>query len=278
MRKSRYRRPRAASSTSLRRGAGLAISTTLRSGSDEMTESGKRIRLAARLDLDDARRRRARSATTGDSSRTSPPCVLDRVGHRVPHLAGPEARVVELGDEALDLVPLVAEERRLRRREERQPLDALRRPLGADLGRRHAPHLLGVGLEEQLEEPAAEPVRHPVLERLVASCRARRRHAGTSAMQRVSSTGPELPDHVGAAQRVVEVAVVPVDPRHARAEQELLAEDLVPERVDLDRLREEAVAAEIEAIAVALDRLREPADLVLRLEHDERRARRVPSR
>ena len=81
----------------------------------------------------------------------------------------------------------------------------------------------------------------------------------------------ELANHVGAAQRVVEVAVVPVDPRHARAPQELVAEHLVPERVDLDRLGEEAVAAEIEAVAVALDGLREPAHLVVGLE-DERRS------
>ena len=88
-------------------------------------------------------------------------------------------------------------------------------------------------------------------------------------MQRVELDRPELADHVGSAQRIVEVAVVPVDARHARAAEELVAEHLVPERVDLERLREEAVAAEIEAVAVALDRLREPADLVVGLEHDD---------
>ncbi|HEX7625911.1 MAG TPA: FAD-dependent oxidoreductase, partial [Gaiellaceae bacterium] len=47
--------------------------------------------------------------------------LLDRLGHRVPHLTGAEARVVELRDQALDLVAAVAEERGLRRREEREP-------------------------------------------------------------------------------------------------------------------------------------------------------------
>jgi hypothetical protein len=67
------------------------------------------------------------------------------------------------------------------------------------------------------------------------------------ATHRVSSTGPELADHVRAAQRVVEELVVPVDARHAWAQQELVAHDLAPERLDLVRLREEAVAAEVEA-------------------------------
>ncbi len=97
------------------------------------------------------------------------------------------------------------------------------------------------------------------------------------AMQRVSSTGAELPDHVGAAQRVVEIALVPVDARHARAQQELVAEHLVPQRVDLDRLGEEAVAAEIEAVAVDLDRLREPPDLILGLDARSRRPPALPS-
>ena len=88
----------------------------------------------------------------------------------------------------------------------------------------------------------------------------------------------ELADHVGAAQRIVEVAVVPVDPRHARAAQELVAEDLVPEVVHLDRLREEAMAAEVEAVAVALDRLGDPADLVVGLEDERRSDLACPSR
>src|SRR4029079_11884847 len=56
----------------------------------------------------------------------------------------------------------------------------------------------------------------------------------------------ELADHVGAAERIGEVAGGSVDARHGRAEQELVAEDLVPERVDLGGLREEAMPAEIE--------------------------------
>jgi len=39
--------------------------------------------------------------------------LLDLARHGVPHLPRPVARVVELGDQALDLIPLVAEERGL---------------------------------------------------------------------------------------------------------------------------------------------------------------------
>src|SRR5439155_24308715 len=147
-------------------------------------------------------------------------------------------------------------------------LDALGGPLGADLGCRHAPDLLVVRLEEQLEEAPAEAVRDPILERLVALVAPRgRAQVRRDAARQLDR--PELAHDVGTAQRIVEVAAVPEDARHARPEQELLAEDLVPQRVDLDRLRKEAMTAEVEAVPVDLDRLREPSDLPLRLEHDD---------
>src|SRR5581483_9901894 len=220
---------------------------------------GQLVQLAARLDLDDA----AADELDPLDRRLEPhlPALIDdRVGHPLPHLAGAVARIVELRDQALDLVPLVAEDRRPRGREEREPLDALRGPLGANLRGRRAPHLLVVRLEEQLEQATAEAVRHPVLERVVDLVALRRgaRVRGHAARELHRA---ELLDHVRAAQRVVEIAVVPVDARHARTQQELVAHHLVPEVVDLLRLGEEAVA-------VALDRLRKAADLVLGLEDD----------
>ncbi len=107
----------------------------------------------------------------------------DLVGHRLPHLPRAEARVVELVDQRLDVV-LVAEERGLGGREERQALDALGGPLGADLVGRHAPHLLGVGHEEVLVEPLAEAVGDPLLEVVLAALGRdrgpRRRRAGSA--------------------------------------------------------------------------------------------------
>ncbi len=82
----------------------------------------------------------------------------DVLGHLLPHLAWAIAGVVEFRDQRLDLVAAIAEERCLGGREERQPLDSLRGPLRPDLGAGHAPHLLGVGLEEQVEQALAEAV------------------------------------------------------------------------------------------------------------------------
>ena len=191
---------------------------------------------------------------------------LDPIRHRLPHLAGPEARVVELLDQALHPVAAIAEEGRAHRARERQPLDPLRRPLGADLAGRHTPDLLGVGAEEELEQAPAEAVRDPLLEGVLRAPRPRERaHVGGGRTAQLDRA--ELAHHVGAAQGVVEEAPVPVDARHPRAQQELVAQHLVPERLHLAALREEAVAAEVEAVAAPLDGLREPADLVLGLHH-----------
>ena len=176
---------------------------------------------------------------------------------------------MELRDQRLDLVAAVAEEGGLRGGEEREALDPLRGPLGAQLGRRDAPDLLGVGLEEVVVEPLAEAVGDPLLEVVLAALGLDRRpqvgHAGEEELDRA-----ELADHVHALQRVVEELAVPVDPRHARALEELLVHHLVPEVVDLLGLGEEAMAAEVEAVAVAHLGLGEAADLVLGLEHDHR--------
>ena len=193
----------------------------------------------------------------------------DVLGHRLPHLARAVAGVVELRDQRLDLVVLVAEERGLGRREERQALDPLCRPIRADLRGGHAPHLLGVGLEEVVEQALAEAVGHPLLEGLLFAL-------GLELGPQIGEQracelhGAELLDHVRAAQRIVEELLVPVDARHARALEELLAHDLVPEVVDLLDLGEEAVAAEVEAVAVAHRRLGDAAHLVLGLQHDHR--------
>ena len=146
---------------------GSVMPTVRRSGSDEMTSEHS------------MRSPPARTATTRPSvgvelrdRRVHPHLAAggdDLVGHRLPHLARAEARVVELGDQRLDLVAAVAEEGGLGGGEERQALDALGGPLGAQLGARHAPHLLRVGLEEQRVEALAEAVGDPGLEVLLVA-------------------------------------------------------------------------------------------------------------
>ena len=256
------------------RGCGLAMPTALRSGSDEITADGSKT-----LSPTCTRTQRSSSKSSWVTLWLEEHLaaeLLDVVGHRLPHLAGAVAGVVELRDQARDLVVLVAEERGPGGAEEREVLDPLRGPVGADLGRRDAPDLLGVGLEELVEEPAAEAVGHPLLVGVLLALRLDRRpEVGEERLGQVDRA--ELLHHVRAAQRVVEelraaLAVAPVDARHPRALEELLAHDLVPEVVDLLHLREEAVAAEVEAVAVAHRGLRDAAHLVLGLEHDHRQA------
>ncbi len=202
--------------------------------------------------------------------------LLDVGGHLLPHLARAVARVVELRDEARDLVAAVAEERGPGGAEEREVLDPLGGPVGADLGGGHAPDLLRVGLEELVEEEAAEAVRDPLLVGLLLALRLDGRpQVGGERARQVDRA--ELLHHVRAAQRVVEelrlaVAVAPVDARHARALEELLLHDLVPEVVHLLHLGEEAVPAEVEAVAVPDRGLGDAADLVLGLEDHDREA------
>jgi hypothetical protein len=112
-------------------------------------------------------------------------------------------------------------------------------------------------------------VGHPLLEVVLAAPGLDRRPHVRQAAER-ELDGPELPDDVGALERVVEVAPAPEDARHARTHEELVAHDLEPEVVDLLVLREEAVAAEVEAVPVRVDDgLRDAADLVVGLEHDD---------
>src|SRR5688572_23313890 len=91
---------------------------------------------------------------------------------------------------------------------ERKPLDALRRPIRRDLPAAHAPDLLGVGLEEDIEEPRAELVTYPVLERAWIPDRPYSGlHVGEEAARRLDDA--ELAQCLEGAQRIgVELAVV----------------------------------------------------------------------
>jgi len=62
--------------------------------------------------------------------------------------------------------------------------------------------------------------------------------------ERMSSSGPSFPDHVGTAERVVQEPSVPVDARHPPPQKQLLAEHLLPQRLHLGALGEEPVPAE----------------------------------
>ena len=187
----------------------------------------------------------------------------------LPHHARTEARIVEPVDQGGDHLAVLAaraQQRALDRLLQVEVLDALARPLGADLRAGHAPHLLGVGLEEDLVEAAAEPVDHPVLEgALVADGSEPRRrvaHADAGGLER-----PQAEQRVDRPERVVEEAAAVVDARHAIALEEVLAEQLVPHLANARDLGEEAVAADVEAVAAVVDGARDAADDRVLLEH-----------
>ncbi len=126
-----------------------------------------------------------------------------------------------------------------------EALDALRRPVGRDLVAAHAPHLLGVGLEEDREQALAELVGHPVVkvlgvgggEGLLVQKRqhAQRRFHVAQVVQRLEGL-----------ERIGEVAAVVIDARQARALDEVVGQNLFPEVDDLLGLGEEAVPADVE--------------------------------
>ena len=97
-----------------------------------------------------------------------PALLADPVAGDFPHLAGPQPRILELIDQGLDHLAVLR-----RNRPNSAEVTALTRlrslirwaAQSAEIvvgG--HPPDLLGVGLEEDLEELAAEPIDDPVLD------------------------------------------------------------------------------------------------------------------
>ncbi len=191
---------------------------------------------------------------------------------RLPHHAGALPRIAEVLDQGLDPAlfaqgggrPLLQSERALHpvddRRAEAQPLDPLRGPVGGDLIAGHAPHLLGVGAEEDREQLLAELVAHPLVEGAGLPDRG---GLGDRVGGHAQGAGehPEVLQRLERPQRVgVELPTVE-DPRQARPLDEVVGQDLVPEVDDLPRLGEEAVAADIEQETLVVHRPADAADV-----------------
>ncbi len=191
------------------------------------------------------------------------PAQVHPVPDGFPHLAGAEPRVLELLDQRLDgLAAGTADPERVQGgADEAEALDPLRRPVGRDLGGGHPPDLLGVGLEEDVEEGPAEAVDDPVFE---APLGLDRLGAGLQVAGEDPGRGDraELLQGVDRTQGVVKELAIVVDPAQPRAAEELIGEDLVPEGVDLGVLGEEPMAADVEAVALVNIRPTDPADEV----------------
>ena len=189
----------------------------------------------------------------------------------LPHHPGAVLRVVELLDEAGDVLLVAPGENGVHHRlHQRQVLDALRRPVRLNLRRRHPPHLLGVRLEEDAVQAPAEARRRPPLERgLVPGWTEARPEVREEAARRLDET--QSLERVEGAQRIVEHGAAVVDAAHPRSQQEvLLAEDVQPQPLDRRHLGEEAVAADVEAPAVTLDGAGDAADHVVGLQRRRR--------
>ena len=122
-----HRRGRARARRSPRASAAAARRSTALGREARRRRPRPRPRRAAVLIACHRRAERDLAAARGDLGR-----------HPLPHLPGPEPRVVELLDQAADRRRRRAE-RGPRRAPERQPADPLRRPLGADLARSARP-------------------------------------------------------------------------------------------------------------------------------------------
>src|SRR5215469_5925170 len=88
-------------------------------------------------------------------------------------------------------------------RSQRQPADALYRPIGADLAAGNAPYLFGIGLEKSLVEARSERAFHPVLKaadvnRRAALCE----QIADQTAQRLERT--EVPQRIKRFERIFE--------------------------------------------------------------------------
>ena len=88
-------------------------------------------------------------------------------GTRFPHHAWTSAGITEGIDQRLDhfrSIAIVALRQQcvLDRAAKRKPFNALRGPVCGNFPAAHAPNLLGIALEESVEEPSAELIAHPL--------------------------------------------------------------------------------------------------------------------
>ena len=197
---------------------------------------------------------------------------------RVPHHAGTLARILERVDQGLDdLAVLLRTAPRAQRVAQRvrhrapqvEALDALRGPVGRDLVAAHAPHLLGVGLEEDREQPLAELVGDPVVEALgIGGGEGLLVQVGEHAQRQLDVA--EVVQRLEGLERIGEVVAVVVDARQPRALDEVVGQDLLPEVDHLLRLGEEAVAADVEQEVLVAGGAADAAD-VGRIGLDHRR-------
>src|ERR1017187_248563 len=167
------------------------------------------------------------NAVDGDTHVNFSAALADQPSHMFPKLTGTELGIKKLLDER-SLCLLLSQVARLFASEglleevqhyafERQALDALGAPLGADLIARHAPDLFGIRLEEDQIQLLAKPVDNKVLERALLALRQdNRAHVTQSTLDRADQ--PHASERSRAQTNgIVEEPAQKINPALARA-------------------------------------------------------------
>ena len=148
----------------------------------------------------------------------------------LPHHPGAVARILELLDQAGDVLLVAAGEQGVEYgAEQGEVLDALCSPVGSELAARDPPDLLRVGLEEGAVQPPSEPAGGPALEAGLVD-RWAYAHPEVREHAQEGLDDAQVPQGVAGAQRVVVEAALVEDAAHPGADEEVVVvEDLVPE-------------------------------------------------
>src|SRR5437867_3877291 len=178
-----------------------------------------------------------------------PAMGLYLISNGFPHHSGTQLRVIEFLDERLDVLLPASEDGIHDRGAQRQPFDALRRPLGLYLVARYPPDLFRVGFEKSqikaLPEAVADPLLKILLLRIGEEERTEKAHHDKKAVQQA-----QAPYDIAQFQRVMKELSVIVDPGKPGNTHELRSQDLAPDLDDLRDLREESMSPDVKPIAL----------------------------
>src|SRR5213594_227348 len=174
---------------------------------------------------------------------------------------------MELLDERFDVLFASSKNGIHDRRPERQSLDPLRGPFGADLIAGNSPHLFRIGLEKSKVKAFAKTVAYPLLQ--VIFLRVREEGRTQEAHQNQKAVPQAQPqDDIAQLEGIVEKLSVVIDSREPRAAHELVSQDFVPNLVDLGNFCEEPMSSYVKAISAKLIRARMASYNVFLLEND----------
>ena len=145
---------------------------------------------------------------------------------------------------------------------EAQALDALRRPLGADLAAGNSPNFLGIALKEFLEQTPPEPIDHPILEAVDSTGPSKTRDRPPHSLSlSVPAAESDAQYRVYWRQRIIEIFPVIEDARLPGHPDRFVTKHVFEELAYLCILREEAMRPDVEAVALERNGAGQTADM-----------------